>query len=290
MHMHAAARFLVNRFWHERGGMPFLRSRIFHNIFGNHGLIRHVNHFSKLHLDFQLSGAANLMMMVFHPDPPILHKHTHFAAQVIGNILGSRNMISAFMLHLISEAAFRRTGIPFRLSRIRFIKRTVWRHLVIYGIKKIKFKFRPYQHLIRRPCGFHVIRRPQRNISGILVKRPVFLFPDHTDIPCHGKRRDFHKGIHHRTVRIRNKNHITFFNRRIPVIGAVKTDSIFKNTFSEPFHRYGDMPETPIQIHHFEIDHTDVVFPAKLQDFFTFAHKDYPRFLRFVPLYSYTEL
>ena len=183
-------------------------------------------------------------------------------------------MIAAFVLHLISQVkAAIIAGIPFRLSGIHFIRGTVGSHLIIDGIKQIKFKFRADQHLIRRTGGLHILHSPQGHIPGILIKRLVFLFPDHTYIAGHGKRGYIHKGIYDSAFRIRDKYHIALFYRRIPVIRTVKADPVFKNTLSEPFHRYGDMPETPVQIHHFKIDHTDVVFPAHLQDFFAFFHK-----------------
>ena len=275
--MHSAARLLINRLGHESCGPAFCGSRIFYDIFCDHGFISHVHHFSQLHFDFQLAGASHLVMMVFYTDSPILHEHTHFASQIIGNILGRGDVIAALMLHLISQVAgIRKAGIPFGLPGIHRIGSASGRYLIVYGIKKIKFKLRPDRNRIRRAGLFHILCGPQRHVSRILVEGPVFIRSYDTHIPCHGKCGDFREGIDHRAVRIGNKNHIAFFDGRIAIIGTVEPYPLCKNTVSKALQRYGNMPPSAIQIHHFKVNHTNAVFSAQLQHFFTLPHKKSP--------------
>ena len=85
--MKPAACLLINGLGQESSRFSLLCCHILNNIFGNHGIVRHLRHIRKLHLNFHLPGAAYLMVMVLHLNPPVLHHHAHTAAQVIAYIL-----------------------------------------------------------------------------------------------------------------------------------------------------------------------------------------------------------
>ena len=76
----------------------------------------------------------------------------------------------------------------------------------------MKFKLRTNQHLVRNSLLLHILYRPQTDISGLLIKGFV-LFPYHAYVSAHGKRRNLCKGVLHRRIRIRNKDHVALLHR-----------------------------------------------------------------------------
>ena len=136
-------------------------------------------------------------------------------------------------------------AVPGRLSGIHGKGHTLRFHHIADIVKQMEFKFRPDQHPIRNPLFLHVLNGSQAYISGILVKRAVFLTND-TCVPAHGQGRDLCKWIHHRGIRVRYEHHITLFHRSISIIGSVKPNSLCKDLLVKPFHRNRDVPPPSI--------------------------------------------
>ena len=77
------------------------------------------------------------------------------------------------------------------------------------------------------PWSFMYWMDPQAHVSGILVKGAVLL-PDDADVPAHGQGGNLRKRVHHRGLRVRDKDHIALLHRGVPVVGAVKADAWVK--------------------------------------------------------------
>ena len=182
-------------------------------------------------------------------------------------------MVPALVGHFVAVIARPvQAAVPVRLPGIYPIPALLRRHLITHLVKKIKFKFRPDNHPICNAAFFHIVNGPQAYVLGVLVKGPVFPFSYGADISAHGQCRHRSKGIHISGIRIRQKDHITFFNRRIAVIGAVKADSIGKSALPEPLHRNGNVTPASVNIRHLKVDHADFFFFAKLLDFLNLVH------------------
>ena len=105
----------------------------------------------------------------------------------------------------------------------------------------MELKLRPDEHLVRDPLVFHVLDGPQAHVSGILVKGAVLL-PDDADVPAHGQGGNLRKRVHHRGLRVRDKDHIALLHRGVPVVGAVEADALGENILVKALHWDRDVP------------------------------------------------
>ena len=279
MYMHSAARLLIDGLGQERGCFSLFGRQILDNIFDNHGIVSHSGHVGQLHLDLHLAGASHLMVVVFHPDAPVLHHHAHSAAQVVSHILRRRHMIAPLVRHLVAVVSRTvQTVVPVRLSGVDSVSALSGRHLKAGAVKQIELEFRPYDHTVRNAALLHVLYRPKAHVLWILIKGLVLPLADGAYVSAHGQGGNLRKGIHIGRIRIRQEHHVAFLNGRVSVVGTVEADAVGEGILPEPFHRNGDMPPASIDISHLKIDHADLLFLTQPLDFLDFVHTPAPSF------------
>ena len=172
-------------------------------------------------------------------------------------------MVPPFIGHFIAIISRSvKAAVPIRLPGVNAVSALLRRNLIAHIVKKIKFKFRPDYHSVRNPGFFHIRYCTQADIFRILVKRPVPAFPNGAYIAAHGKGGDLCKGIYICSVRIGQKDHITLFHRRIPIIGTVKTNTIGKRIFPKALHRDCNVPPAAVNVRHLKINHANLLFFA----------------------------
>ena len=276
--MQAASGLPIDGLGQEGSRFAFPRRHIFNYVFYDHGVVRHFRHIRQLHFDLHLAGAAHLVVVVFHLDPPFFHFHADAASQVVTHILRRGDMVAAVGYFVTVVAGIVQGAVPVGLSGVDPISALSGGNLIAGVIEKIKFKLGTDDHLIRDSGLFHVVYGAQTYIFGVLVEGGVLIFTDYTDIAAHGECGDVCKGVHIGGVRVGQKHHIAFFNGSVPVVGAVETDSIDEDVRIKPLHRYGDVTPASVNVGHFEVDHADLILLTQFFDFCTFVHKHIPLF------------
>ncbi len=272
MYVHAAARLLVDGLGEEGGGLALLGRQVLDDVFDDHGVVRHCGHVVQLHLDLHLARAAHLVVVVFHPDAPVLHHHAHVAAQVVAHVLGSRDVVAALVGHLIAIV----TGgvqavVPVRLPGVDAVAALSGSHLKTGAVEEIELELGSDHHAVGDAAFLHVFHSAEADVLWVLVEGPVPVLADGAYIAAHGQGGHRGEGIHVGGGRIRQKHHVALLDGRIAVVGAVEADAVGEGVLPEPLHRDGDVPPAAVDVRHLEVDHADLLFLAQVPDFRDFS-------------------
>ena len=257
MYVHSVACLTVDGLGHEGCGAALLECRIADDVLGDHGVIRHLCYIGKLDLDLELTGAADLVMMILDLYSPIFHEHAHLTSEVVVPILGCADVVAALVWDLESVTAV--SGVPIRFLGIYLAADGIGLGFKADVVKDMEFEFRPDDHFIGYAGGLHVLNSGFDDIARILVKGLVLGTGDDHRIAAHGESRNFGKGVHRCGAEIRNEHHIAVLNRSIAVVGAVKADAILHRILIETLCGYGDMPPPAVNVDHLKVDHFDLV-------------------------------
>ena len=259
MNMHTVACLVTHRLGHEGSRLASLCGGVFDDILDYHGIVSHFSHFAKLDLYLKLAAAADLMVMILHADAHILKHKAHTGAQVAGYIMWLIYVITALMRGLVAVVVKRIAAVPISLLSINAVAHAVRQSLVAHIVKNMELKLRPYHHLVRNACLFHIFNCALGNIPRVLVKRPVVRTVYYHNIAGHCKRRNSRKRIKCCSSKVGNKHHIAVFNGSIAIIAAVKANAVYQSILVQSLLRNKYMAPAAVNVSHLKIDHLNVV-------------------------------
>ena len=167
-------------------------------------------------------------------------------------------MVIFLLRHSASHALNSR--IPVGLVVVQSHTNGVRLNLPAYLVEEIKLKFRQNQHGISNTTVFHILFGSQDDVPGILRKRAVFGMVNDHGVAGHGQSGDLTERIDNSGVRIGDKNHIAFFNNSVSVIRCVEANTVFHDILCKIGGGNGHVSELAVDIHHFEIHHSDILF------------------------------
>ena len=225
MHMHAVAGFAVDGLGHKGCGAAFRDGGIADDVLCDHGIICHLCNICQLNFNLKLTGAADLVMMVFDLYSPILHEKAHLAAEIIVPVLGRSDMITALVGNLETVAAD--AGIPVGFLGVDFAANGIGLGFKIDIVEYMEFEFRPDYHFIGNTGSLHIINGCLDDVAGVLIEGLILGACDYHGVAAHGDGLDIRKGIDRSGAEVGDEDHIAVFYGRIAVVGTVKTDTVF---------------------------------------------------------------
>ena len=176
-------------------------------------------------------------MVVFDVNTPVIHGKAHPGSQVIPYVRRQGIVVAGTGLQLITLVILVIPCGKTRLGSEYFRVHVVVIGAVLDAVENIEFIFRPDHHLVGDADLFHVFQRPDGHVPWILVEGPVLRKIDDPHIPYHRQGGNLRIPVDHRRFQHRNENHIAVFDRRISVIGTVKTYPMFHDACRQPFRR-----------------------------------------------------
>ena len=274
MNVHTAARLAVNRLGHKGCRLAILESGVVDDIFDHHRSICHLGHFSKLRLDFKLTGCSHFGMVIIDFNARIFHMQAHLAAALVGNVKGLCNVIVLLLGNDHTVACNR--AVPIGLTCIHLNADAVGLHFPTNVIEKIKFKFGKNEHGVGNAAILHILLCRQNDVAGVLRQGSVFGSVDDHRVTRHGKRGNGAERINESCVGIGDKYHITLFYNCIAVVGSIKADATLHCILGEIFGRNGNVAVLTVDVNHLKVDHLNAIDADHFQNiFYGFFHNRY---------------
>ena len=169
--MHTVPGFIKNGFRHKRGALaPGLR-HILDNVLDYHRLVGHLGHFAHFGLYLLLSGASDLMMMIFDLNAPVFERSAHLVSKLEVHISGQICVIAGLFRKLVTRTAL--GCVPISLIALYSEKRLMRLRAESDRIKYMELEFRSDYHLVCNTGFLHVFNRALGNVARVLVKWAV---------------------------------------------------------------------------------------------------------------------
>ena len=117
----------------------------------------------------------------------------------------------------------------------------------------------------------------QNDVPRVLGKGTVFRIINDHGIAGHGQGGNLAERIYCSGIGIRNEDHIALFYNGISIVGGIKADTGLHGVLRKILSGDRNVAVLPVNIHHFEIDHFDAVFPDHGKNILnSFCHKSTP--------------
>ena len=256
--MHTVAGFPREGLGHEGCSAAVFYGFVFDDVFGSHRIVGKLQHVSEFHLDLHLSAATHFGVMILDVDPPFAHDEAHTAAEVTAHVHGHAGVVAGAVGELVAFVVVLRAGSPVGLAGVDIEAALLGAHVVADFVEDVELIFRSDEHLVGDAGLLHVVQRADRNVSGVLIEGTVLGEIDDLYIADHGERRDLGIAVDHSGIEDRREDHVRVLDRRIAVVGTVKTDAVYHSVLGEALGRDAQVAPSAVDVGELEIDDLNV--------------------------------